>query len=91
MRELGFDHLRDNLKASPTERVQQPLEVVLVDEADHALIDEAFTPLIISGNPVGSSRWAVRANDAVAEIIALQRAWADELALGPGWYGGPGR
>ena len=81
MRELGFDHLRDNLKSSPTERVQRPLEVVLVDEADHALIDEAFTPLIISGNPVGSNRWAVRANDAVAEVIGLQRAWVDELAL----------
>ena len=82
MRELGFDYLRDNLKASAGERVQQPLDVAIVDEADHALIDEAFTPLLISGNPVGGTRLAARVNGAVSEMIARQRELAAELAGG---------
>ena len=73
MRELGFDYLRDNLKSDPAQRVQRESglsgAVAIVDEADHALIDEAFTPMIISGNPTGSSRTAIRANRAVAEMI----------------------
>ena len=80
MRELGFDLLRDSLKSSTGERVQQPLDVAILDEADHALIDEAFTPLIISGNPVGGSRLQVRVNGAVAEMIGLQRELASELS-----------
>ena len=80
MRELGFDFLRDNLKSSPGERVQQPLDVAIVDEADHALIDEAFTPLIISGNPSGGARMAVRVNGAVSGMIGLQRELVGELA-----------
>ena len=80
MRELGFDYLRDNLKTSSAEGVQQPLDVAIVDEADHALIDEAFTPLIISGNPAGGSRMAVRVNEAVAEMITLQHRLTEEQA-----------
>ncbi len=80
MRELGFDFLRDNLKIDAREQVQQPLDVAIVDEADHALIDEAFTPLIISGSPAGGIRMAVRINDAVSEMIATQREFAGELA-----------
>ena len=82
MRELGFDYLRDHLKTSTRERVQQGLDVVIVDEADHALIDEAFTPLIISGNPLGSTRVPVRVNAAVAEMVRLQREKAAEMATG---------
>ena len=80
MREFGFDHLRDNLKSVPADMVQQPHEVAIVDEADHALIDEAFTPLIISGNPTGSTRMAVRVNGAVAAMIGQQRDLAGKLA-----------
>ena len=80
MRELGFDHLRDNLKTTAAAQVLQPLDVAIVDEADHALIDEAFTPLIISGNPLGGTRMAVRVNAAVASMIELQRAHAAERA-----------
>ncbi len=80
MRELGFDFLRDNLKPSTGQRVQASLDVAIIDEADHALIDEAFTPLIISGNPMGGSRSAVRVNGAVAEMIGLQRELVGELA-----------
>ena len=81
MRELGFDYLRDNLKSDPSQRVQPPdlsYAVAIVDEADHALIDEAFTPMIISGNPTGSSRAAVRADRAVAELIRAQQGVARE-------------
>ena len=80
MRELGFDYLRDHLKTAVGERVQRALDVVIVDEADHALIDEAFTPLIISGNPLGSTRAPGRVNAAVAEMIRLQRDKAGEMA-----------
>lgn len=82
MRELGFDYLRDHLKTAIGERVQRALDVVIVDEADHALIDEAFTPLIISGNPLGSTRVPVRVNGAVAEMVQLQRGKAVEMATG---------
>ena len=80
MRELGFDYLRDHLKTAVGERVQRALDVVVVDEADHALIDEAFTPLIISGNPLGSTHVPVRVNAAVAGMIWLQRDKAGEMA-----------
>ena len=47
--EFGFDYLRDNMVFSKDERVQRPLHYALVDEVDSILIDEARTPLIISG------------------------------------------
>ncbi|MEG2245474.1 MAG: preprotein translocase subunit SecA [Malacoplasma sp.] len=49
--ELGFDYLRDNLSRSMGEKVIRGLEFVVVDEGDSVLIDEARTPLIISGMP----------------------------------------
>ncbi|MFV9996596.1 MAG: preprotein translocase subunit SecA [Arsenophonus endosymbiont of Dermacentor nuttalli] len=53
--EYGFDYLRDNMVFSPEERVQRKLHYVLVDEVDSILIDEARTPLIISGPAEDSS------------------------------------
>ena len=47
--ELGFDYLRDNMKYSRAEMVQKPFNFAIVDEVDSILIDEARTPLIISG------------------------------------------
>ena len=47
--EYGFDYLRDNMVYEPTERVQRGLNYALIDEVDSILIDEARTPLIISG------------------------------------------
>ena len=47
--EFGFDYLRDNMKFSPDELVQRNLHYAIVDEVDSILIDEARTPLIISG------------------------------------------
>ncbi|RRG18696.1 preprotein translocase subunit SecA [Weissella viridescens] len=49
--EIGFDFLRDNMVARKEDRVQRPLNFALVDEVDSILIDEARTPLIISGAP----------------------------------------
>ena len=47
--EFGFDYLRDNMKMSPGDMAQRPLHYAIVDEVDSILIDEARTPLIISG------------------------------------------
>ncbi len=47
--EFGFDYLRDNMKMSPQEQVQKQRNIAIVDEVDSTLIDEARTPLIISG------------------------------------------
>ncbi|MDC0865023.1 preprotein translocase subunit SecA [Rickettsiaceae bacterium] len=52
--ELGFDYLRDNMKFTEESRVQRPFEYAIIDEVDSILIDEARTPLIISG-PVDDS------------------------------------
>ncbi|HAO16226.1 MAG TPA: preprotein translocase subunit SecA, partial [Alteromonas macleodii] len=53
--EFGFDYLRDNMAFSPQDRVQRPLNYAVVDEVDSILIDEARTPLIISGQAEDSS------------------------------------
>ena len=80
MREFGFDFLRDNLKMSPTEQVQGPLEVAIVDEADHALIDEARTPLIIAGDPVVTRRAYARVKNCITKLILLQEDLVPGLA-----------
>ncbi|MDE6583474.1 MAG: preprotein translocase subunit SecA, partial [Clostridia bacterium] len=53
--ELGFDYLRDNMAITKEQRVQRPLNFAIVDEVDSILIDEARTPLIISGRGMKSS------------------------------------
>ncbi|NQY62473.1 MAG: preprotein translocase subunit SecA [Alteromonadaceae bacterium] len=53
--EFGFDYLRDNMAFSPEERVQKKLNFAVIDEVDSILIDEARTPLIISGQAEDSS------------------------------------
>ncbi|MBI8989593.1 preprotein translocase subunit SecA [Corynebacterium meridianum] len=55
--ELGFDYLRDNMAQSVDALVQRPHNYAIVDEVDSILIDEARTPLIISGPADGSSEW----------------------------------
>ncbi len=66
--EFGFDYLRDNMKARVEEQVQGPLDFAIVDEVDSVLIDEARTPLIISGAPRDDSP-KYRAADAVARVV----------------------
>ena len=53
--ELGFDYLRDNMVVKASDRVQRPLSFAIVDEVDSVLIDEARTPLIISGGKMKSA------------------------------------
>ena len=55
--EFGFDYLRDNMKDDPDRLVQRGLHYAVVDEVDSILIDEARTPLIISGRPEQSADW----------------------------------
>ncbi len=53
--EIGFDYLRDNMVVKATDRVQRGLNFAIVDEVDSVLIDEARTPLIISGGSMNSA------------------------------------
>ena len=67
--EMGFDYLRDNLKSRPEQMVQRELNFAIVDEVDSILIDEARTPLIISGRGQESSEKYVSANRFVKTLI----------------------
>lgn len=60
--EIGFDYLRDNMATSKTDLVMRDLQFVIIDEVDSILIDEARTPLIISGKGNRSSEMYVTAN-----------------------------
>ena len=80
MREFGFDFLRDNLKTSRRNQVQRGFDVAIVDEVDHALIDEAFTPMIISGSPLGNRRATAKVKKAVNRLVSLQQDSAQGLA-----------
>jgi len=64
--EFGFDYLRDNMAFSAVERVQRGLQYAIVDEVDSILIDEARTPLIISGSDEDSSELYITMNRLVA-------------------------
>ncbi len=55
--EFGFDYLRDNMSMSPENMVQRGHSYAIVDEVDSILIDEARTPLIISGRVADSAKW----------------------------------
>ncbi len=67
--EMGFDYLRDNLKTSTDKMVQRPLFFAIVDEVDSILIDEARTPLIISGKGGESSEKYISANKFVKTLV----------------------
>lgn len=67
--EMGFDYLRDNLKSRTEQMVQRPLAFAIVDEVDSILIDEARTPLIISGRGQESSDKYVTANKFVKTLV----------------------
>ncbi len=60
--ELGFDYLRDNMVLYKEQKVQRPLSFAIVDEVDSILVDEARTPLIISGQAQKSAMLYVQAN-----------------------------
>ena len=65
--ELGFDYLRDNMKFSKAQQVLRPLFYAIVDEVDSILIDEARTPLIISGPAEDTSELYERVDAVVAQ------------------------
>ena len=66
--EIGFDYLRDNMVVRAADRVQRPLNFCIVDEVDSILIDEARTPLIISGGKIDSKDLYTSADRAVKHL-----------------------
>ena len=60
--EIGFDYLRDNMVVKAEDRVQRPFNFVIIDEVDSVLIDEARTPLIISGGSMKSANLYIQAD-----------------------------
>jgi preprotein translocase subunit SecA len=85
--ELGFDYLRDNLAFSLEDRVQRQLAYAIVDEVDSILIDEARTPLIISGPAEESTELYLRINELVPSLERqIQEAAPGEQEEGPGDY-----
>ncbi|MCP9267734.1 preprotein translocase subunit SecA [Xenorhabdus sp. XENO-1] len=71
--EYGFDYLRDNMAFSPEERVQRKLHYALVDEVDSILIDEARTPLIISGPAEDSSELYIKVDKLIPKLIRQEK------------------
>src|SRR5687767_5650953 len=66
--EFGFDYLRDNMKTSPDRMVQRGLNYAIVDEVDSILIDEARTPLIISGSAEASGELYVKVDRLIPKL-----------------------
>ncbi|AMR79886.1 preprotein translocase subunit SecA [Cupriavidus nantongensis] len=79
--EFGFDYLRDNMVYDPSQRVQRPLHYAIVDEVDSILIDEARTPLIISGQAENQTDLYQRMNG-IPKL--LERQIGEEKADGTG-------
>lgn len=78
--ELGFDYLRDNMKFRAEDYVQRPLNFAIVDEVDSILIDEARTPLIISGSGDESSKLYTDVEKVVARLKKGEDYDVDEKA-----------
>ena len=76
--EFGFDYLRDNMAFSPQDRVQRDLYYALVDEVDSILIDEARTPLIISGPAEDSSEMYRKMNELVPHLVRQEKEDTEE-------------
>ena len=76
--EFGFDYLRDNMAFSPEQRVQRPLYYALVDEVDSVLIDEARTPLIISGAAEDSSELYIQVNKLIPLLQKQEKEDSEE-------------
>jgi preprotein translocase subunit SecA len=66
--EFGFDYLRDNMAFSSQDKVQRQLNFAIVDEVDSILIDEARTPLIISGAAEDSSELYIKVNQLIPQL-----------------------
>lgn len=79
--EFGFDYLRDNMKYTLEEMVQRPFYHAIVDEVDSILIDEARTPLIISGPADDSSDLYRAVDDVVIELVKNKEAFERDEKL----------
>jgi len=73
--EFGFDYLRDNMKTSLEQMVQGSLEYAIIDEVDSILVDEARTPLIISGPAFDDVTRYKRADQVARKLIGLQSGY----------------
>ncbi len=74
--EFGFDYLRDNMAISPKDLVQRQHNYAIVDEVDSVLIDDARTPLIISGPvPKGDDQLFEQLRPLVERLVEAQRYW----------------
>ena len=74
--EFGFDYLRDNMSHSPDDLVQRPHHYAIVDEVDSVLVDDARTPLIISGPiPQGDRHEFNELKPKVQDIVSVQRKY----------------
>lgn len=80
--EFGFDYLRDNMVLYNEQKVQKPLYYAVIDEVDSILIDEARTPLIISGSAQKSTQLYVRANVFVSSLKVEKDYTYDEKTKG---------
>lgn len=80
--EFGFDYLRDNMVLYNEQKVQKPLFYAVIDEVDSILIDEARTPLIISGSAQKSTQLYVRANIFVSSLKPEKDYTYDEKTKG---------
>ena len=78
--EIGFDYLRDNMVIKKEDRTQRGLNYCIIDEVDSILIDEARTPLIISGGKMNSANLYMDADRAVKRLIAEEDYIIDEKA-----------
>ncbi|MEM7625938.1 MAG: preprotein translocase subunit SecA [Planctomycetota bacterium] len=74
--ELGFDYLRDNMKLSTQEQVQKTRDFCIIDEVDSILIDEARTPLIISGPANNDAPRYDLADQIAKHLMTKQKPWA---------------
>ena len=80
--EFGFDYLRDNMAGSPDDLVQQKHHYAIIDEVDSVLIDEARTPLIISGpTPRGDEHEYHQLKPRVENIVAEQRKYVNQCLI----------
>ncbi len=76
--EIGFDYLRDNMVVRSEDRVQRKLNFVIIDEVDSVLIDEARTPLIISGGKFDSAQLYIDADRGVKKLKNEEDYTVDE-------------
>src|SRR5579863_8823984 len=82
--EFGFDYLRDNMKFSALDYVQRELNYAIVDEVDSILIDEARTPLIISGQGEPSSHKYRQINECIPRLRKDEHYVVDQKLMGIG-------